>query len=150
MLRLEGARPINLPPETVWPKLRDASFLVQCIPDATVTGTPTQDQAACTVRPGVSFVRGSLDVVLEIAEAIEGKSLRWLQTSKGIGSSAEVESRLGVEASGSGALITWIAEITRLGGLLKAVPTGLIRGAAHKVIEDVWQGIEKKLKEGYH
>ncbi len=35
--------------------------------------------------------------------------------------------------------------MTQLGGLLKMVPSGLIRGAAQKVIEDVWDGIAKKL-----
>jgi len=41
--------------------------------------------------------------------------------------------------------VSWTAEVTQLGGLLKMVPAGLIRGAAHKVIEDVWDGVAKKL-----
>jgi carbon monoxide dehydrogenase subunit G len=35
--------------------------------------------------------------------------------------------------------------VMELGGLLKMVPSGLVRGAAHKVIEDVWNGIAKAL-----
>jgi hypothetical protein len=35
--------------------------------------------------------------------------------------------------------------VKNLGGLLKMVPGGLIRGSANKVIEDVWTGVAQKL-----
>ena len=34
----------------------------------------------------------------------------------------------------------------RLGGLLKLLPKGLIRGSAQKIIDDAWNLIEAKLK----
>ena len=42
----------------------------------------------------------------------------------------------------------WRAEVKSLGGLLKMVPSGLIRGAAQKVIEDVWNGVADQVKMG--
>ena len=36
----------------------------------------------------------------------------------------------------------------RHGDLLKMVPAGLIRGAAQKAIDDLWGGIEQKLRGG--
>ena len=56
-----------------------------------------------------------------------------------------VESTLRLSADGPNTKVGWTAEVTQLGGLLKMVPYGLIRGAAHKVIEDVWDGIAEKL-----
>jgi carbon monoxide dehydrogenase subunit G len=46
----------------------------------------------------------------------------------------------------TGTHVHWKAEIKNLGGLLKAIPSGLIRGAAQKISADVWAEIEKRLK----
>ena len=73
-------------------EIRDAAFLVNCIPDATVEGTPDKDHARCSVRPSLSFVRGNLDLALTVTEAVEPTSVKILGVSKGIGSGSEVES----------------------------------------------------------
>ncbi len=146
-LRFEGDRTLPLPPERAWSRLRDAAFLVHCIPDATVQGQPERDCAQCTVRPGLSFARGNLDVTLRILDAQEPTAVTFAVSSKGVGSTSEVESRLTLTGTADGTQVHWAADVTQLGGLLKMVPTGLIRGAAQKVIEDVWTSIEKRLRE---
>jgi carbon monoxide dehydrogenase subunit G len=148
MLHFEGDRDFPLSPLDLWSKLRDAGFLVTCIPDATVQGEPRPDKAMCSVRPGFAFVSGTLDTTVEILEAKEPSDLRYLLTSKGIGSSSEVETVLRIAGTDSGSRVHWTADVKRLGGLLKVVPSGLIRGAAQKVIEDVWQGIQGKVVGG--
>jgi carbon monoxide dehydrogenase subunit G len=142
----EGDREFSAELRNVWTKLRDARWLVQCIPDSSPGEAGEMDRATCSVRPGFAFVRGSLDVVLELQEVVEGRSLRFLITSKGIGSSADVETTLTFASHESGTRVHWKAEIKRLGGLLKAVPAGLIRGAAQKVIEDVWTSVAERMK----
>lgn len=144
-LRFEGDRRFSLPPEQLWPKLRDAAFLVHCIPDATVQGVPLRDRAQCTVRPGFAFARGALDVTIQILDSQEPGRVKFSLHSKGVGSSSEVESALELTATDGGSLVHWVAEVKQLGGLLKMVPSGLIRGAAQKVIEDVWNGITTKI-----
>ena len=145
MLHFEGERDFPLSPSELWAKLRDARFLVTCIPDATIKGEPQRDKAVCTVRPGFAFVGGTLDTTIEILAGNEPTNLRFLLSSKGIGTSSEVESTLTISAAGIGSHVHWVAEVTRLGGLLKAVPSGLISGAARKTIDDVWAGIGQKL-----
>ena len=145
-LRFEGDRQFSLPPAQLWPKLRDAAFLVHCIPDARVLAQPERDRAQCNVRPGFSFARGNLDVTINILDSQEPVNVRFALVSKGVGSSSEVESALTLTADDGGSAVHWIAEVKQLGGLLKMVPNGLIRGAAQKVIEDVWNGIAAKLK----
>ena len=66
-------------------------------------------------------------------------------SSKGIGTSSEVETTLTIVETEIGSRVRWAADVKRLGGLLKAVPSGLISGAAQKTIEDVWAGIGKRL-----
>lgn len=145
-LRFEGDRTFALPPAQLWSRLRDAAFLVHCIPDAAVEGQPQRDRAQCTVRPGLSFVRGNLDVVVQILEAREPATVKFALSSKGVGNSSEVESDLTLTPLNGGTQVHWAAEVKQLGGLLKMAPSGLIRGAAHKVIEDVWTGIAARLQ----
>jgi uncharacterized protein len=145
MLRFEGDRDFPQPPEEVWGKLSDARFLVQCIPDVDSVKKVESDRAELVLRPGFAFVRGTLEVTLEVAEKVAPSSAKVLVHGKGIGSSSEVESTLALAGQGGGTRVHWVAEVKSLGGLLKMVPGGLIRGAAQKVIDDVWRSVEAKL-----
>ncbi len=146
MQPFEGERIIPLPPEQLWPKLRDAAFLAQCIPEGTPHERGTRDRAGLTVRPGFSFMRGSLDVTIEVIGGEEPTSINYSQKSQGIGSSSDVETMLTLSPCEQGTKLQWRSEVKSLGGLLKMMPAGLIRGAAHKVIEDAWNGVAEKLQ----
>ena len=145
MQPFEGERIFALPPDQLWPKLRDAAFLATCIPDGTAHEGGTRDQAICTVHPGFSFMRGSLEVTIRVLGGVEPTTLKYAQESKGIGSSSEVETSLTLSACEQGTKIQWRSEVKNLGGLLKALPSGLVRGAAQKVIEDGWKGVAEKV-----
>jgi carbon monoxide dehydrogenase subunit G len=148
MLTFEGDRDFPLAPAPLWAKLRDASFLVECIPDGTVKGTPQRDEAQCSVKPGIAFLGGTMDVKIQIPEAVEPASVRILLSSKGIGTSSEVTVNLAIAAQGEASRIHYRAELAKLGGLLRAVPSGLIRGAAQKIIDEVWENVGRKLASG--
>ena len=147
MQSFEGERIFALPPEQLWPKLRDAALLATCIPDATPHEGATRDQAVCTVRPGFSFMRGSLDVTIHVLGGEKPTTLKYSQHSKGIGSSSEVETSLTLSACEQGTKVQWRSEVKSMGGLLKALPSGLVRGAAQKVIEDGWAGVAAKFAQ---
>ena len=144
-LHFEGERRLALPLEQVWPKLRDAGFLVTCIPDATIVGQPTLDHAQCTVKPNLTFVRSNLEVTIQILAAQEPNALTFGLLSRGVGSSSDVQAKLALAPDGGGTHVRWAADVLQLGGLLKMVPAGLIRGAAQKAIDDLWTGIERRL-----
>src|SRR5262249_18721616 len=139
-----GDREIAKTPAEVWPRLSDARFLVKCIPDAEITGEPTPSKATCKVRPGLSFVRGTLVVTLQVEEAVDPSSVRLSLDSKGIGASSMVEANWAITGHEWGSRVHWTADVKSLGGLLKLVPQGLIRGAAQSVIHDVWAQVEKE------
>ncbi|OAI53565.1 hypothetical protein AYO44_04005 [Planctomycetaceae bacterium SCGC AG-212-F19] len=148
MLHFEDDTNFSQPPGFVWAKLADIKFLVTCIPDLE-SATPRDDgSAVCIIRPGFSFVRGTLDVTMQIVEAVENKLLRIQAHGKGIGSSNDVELALHFAERDGGTRIHWTADITHLGGLLKALPQGLLKGAAQKVIGDVWERVKVKMGEG--
>ena len=144
-MNFQGERLFSLPIDTLYARLSNAAFLVDCIPDASPVGAANADVAQCAVRPGFSFARGSLDVAITVQSRQPTTSVAFLLTSKGIGSSADVSAALTLSSADDKTKVAWTASIVKLGGLLKAVPSGLIRGAAQKVIDDVWAGIEAKL-----
>jgi carbon monoxide dehydrogenase subunit G len=146
-MQFQGERAFPLPADVLFARLADATFLMNCIPDASPTGATNADLAECSVRPGFSFVRGSLDVAVHMQSRQPPANMKCLVTSKGIGSSADVEAVLAFASMESTTKVAWTATIVKLGGLLKAIPAGLIRGAAQKVIDDVWAGVDAKLAE---
>ena len=147
-MKFEGDQDFTQEPSVLWNKLRSAAFLVECIPDSTVEGQPTRDQAKCSVHPGLSFIRGSMDVNVKILEAVEPTLLKVGLASKGIGSGSDVEATLNFAAQDKGCRVHWHAEIKSMSGLMKMIPSGLIKGAAQKVIEDLLGNVKQKLAAG--
>jgi carbon monoxide dehydrogenase subunit G len=147
MIRFEGDKDFPLPPDALWPRLTDARFLVSCLPDVESTPELAADHAVLVLRPGLAFMRGTLHTELRIVDPVHPTSARLLLDSKGIGSSSKVEATLKVAGQGGGSRVHWEAEIKELGGLLKLISGGLIRGAAQKVLNDVLAAAEAKLKD---
>jgi carbon monoxide dehydrogenase subunit G len=145
MVRFEGEKDFTQPPAELWAKLTDARFLVQCIPDVESVAEQGSDRATLVLRPGFAFVRGALDVTLRVVDAVAPSSARYVVASKGIGSTADVEATIALAPQATGTHVRWTAEVKTLGGLLKMVPAGLIRGAAQKVVYDAWAAVETKL-----
>lgn len=144
MLRFEGNREFAQRAEELFAKLTDARFLVTCVPDVETISEVQADHASVVVRPGLSFVRGTLQLDARVTEASAPTSARIEVKTKGIGSNSTVEAQLTFTPQETGTRIHWLAEVKELGGLLKMVPSGLIRGAADKVINDVWTRIESQ------
>jgi carbon monoxide dehydrogenase subunit G len=145
MVRFEGEKDFPQAPAELWAKLTDARFLVRCLPDVESVREQEADHAALVLRPGFAFVRGTLDVTLRVVDAVAPSAARYVIASKGIGSSADVEATVALAPEGTGTHVRWTAEVKTLGGLLKMVPAGLIRGAAQKVVSDAWAAVEAKL-----
>lgn len=145
MIRFDGDRQFAMGPEALFAKLTDARFLVTCIPDVETLVRVEPTEASLVLRPGFSFVRGQLEVTLSVANAIPNTSALVVLASKGIGSSSKVEATLTFIPVENGTRVHWVAEVKELGGLLKMVPAGLIRGAAERVIQDVWARVDSAL-----
>ena len=92
-------------------------------------------------------MRGTLEVSLRVVEAVPHTSARLQVHSKGIGSTSDVEAQLTFAPRDSGTRVHWTVEIKSLGGLLKAVPQGLIKASAQKVIADAWAAVEAQLAQ---
>ncbi|MBV9123711.1 MAG: SRPBCC family protein [Planctomycetes bacterium] len=147
MLHFEGDKDFAIPPAALWPKLSDARFLIQCIPEIQSVSRAEADAAVFKIRPGLSFVPGTLTVELRLVPNVADQAVGVWTRSKGIGSSADVVAGFSLAPLDQGTRVHWTTEIQALGGLLKAVPQGLIQAAAQKVIVDLWSGIAARAQE---
>jgi carbon monoxide dehydrogenase subunit G len=145
MLRFEGTKDFTRAAAEVWGKLTDARFVVGCIPDVDTVKQVDADSAVCVVRPGFAFVRGTIELTLRIVERVPDRSARLLVQGKSIGSGSEVEAGFELSPKESGSQMKWTAEVKSLTGLLKAVPQGLIKAAAQKIINDGWTALEARI-----
>src|SRR5262245_27829084 len=146
MLRFEGDRVFDLPSAELFAKLTDAQFLAKCVPDVEKVTAVDARQASLILRPGFAFVRGTLEVNMEVVDVAAPSAARVLLLSKAIGGSADVAAALAFAPEGAGTKVHWVAEVKSLGGLLKLVPRGLIRGAAEKVVNDAWDRVTRQLQ----
>jgi carbon monoxide dehydrogenase subunit G len=146
IMQFDGEKEFALPPKDVFAKLSDAHFLVECVPGKETVSHVEPHKAVFTQRPGFAFVRGTLEVTIVVKETTPDTRILCSLVSKGVGSTSDVETVITLTPKGDGTHVHWKAEVKSLGGLLKMVPGGLIRGAAQKVIADMWHEIEKRLK----
>ena len=145
MLRLSGEEQFDRSPDDLWPVLTKPEFLCQCFPGVDRTVRADDRSAAVIVRPGFSFIRGTLEVAFEFVESHPPSTATVKIHIKGIGSSAELETRLQLLPTEGGTRVSWTSEARELGGLLKAVSHGLLQAAAQKVAGDTWTAIGKQL-----
>jgi carbon monoxide dehydrogenase subunit G len=146
MLHFEGQKQFLQTAAELVSKFSDARFLVSCVPDVVSVTATSATEASCVLRPGLSFVRGTLEVAMRVAESAQDQPVTISLHSKGIGSSSDVEAVLRFTPTDVGTTVDWTADVKQLGGLLKAVPQGLIQAAANKVINDAWNSVEAKLR----
>ncbi len=145
MFQLAGEEQFSHLQDTIWDRLIDPEFLARTIPDVHSIEEIQTDRLVCKVRPGFSFIKGTLKITINIFVEQPRESARMRIESKGIGSSAVVETAVELSTSDPGTLLAWSAEVTELGGLLKPVGRTLIGAAAKKVITDGWAGFRNRL-----
>lgn len=145
MLQFEGTEDLSRPLSEVWPELSEAGRLVEFVPDRESLRSAGADEAECVVKPGFSFMSGTLDMTIRVLERKPQDEARVLFHSKGIGATSDVEVLIRLEPHGDGTRVRWNAEVKQLTGLLKLLPQGLIRAAARKVVNDVWAGVRTRM-----
>src|SRR5439155_9390942 len=110
MMHFEGDTELPLPPARAWQKLSDARFLVQSVPNVESVAQSEADKAVCTIRPGFAFVRGTLELTVQVVESVHDSSVRLLVHTKGVGSTSDVEATLLMTPEENGTRVHWIAE----------------------------------------
>ena len=135
------------PPETLYALLTDLDALSATIPDLVSSERVDERTLKCVVRPGFSFLRGTMKLSIALGETNPPNTAAMTVSAQGIGVSMDVASRLNVSPDGDGSRLVWTARIEQLKGLISAVSPGLIQAAADQVIRHAWSQVRKQLGE---
>ena len=142
-----GEESFAAPPNRLFGVLTDFEMLAATIPDLVTSERPDAQTLQCVVKPRFSFLRATLRLTISLTDLDPPRSATMHVAGQGIGVSVEVTSSLNIEPVGSGSRLRWTARLDKTGGLLATIPTGLIQGAADKVIRQGWQKVRERLGE---
>jgi carbon monoxide dehydrogenase subunit G len=138
-----GEESFTSPPERVFNVLTDFDQITRTIPDLVSSERVDASTLKCVVRPGFSFLRGTLKLTIRLADvqppaAAQPGNARMTVDASGIGMSMRVESQLRVEPAGSGSKLVWTSTVAEAKGLIASVSPALLRAAADNVIRHAW------------
>jgi carbon monoxide dehydrogenase subunit G len=146
-LEFGGEETFRAEPARLFKTLTEPEQLARTIPDLVTSECVDQRTLRATVRPGFSFLRGTLKLVITVEEAQSPESATMRVAAQGIGLSMRILSRLTIAPEGAGSRLTWRAEVEELKGLAAALSPGLIQGAADHVIRHAWKQVRTQLGE---
>lgn len=145
-IEIAGSEVFDAPPEKVFDTVTDLDRMKALIPDLVSAEKDADGTLRCVVRPGFSFIRGTLKTAIRIVEATRPSSAVMRVSSAGIGLGMELEARLTLSTDPSGTRMDWSGRVLERKGLIAAVSPGLIRGAAEKTVRDGWEKLRAMLK----
>jgi carbon monoxide dehydrogenase subunit G len=144
-LTFGGNETFSAPPEQVFAALTDLDRLPRLIPEL-VSAEKVDDRTLnCVVRPGFSFLRGTLRMMISIIDMNAPKTASMKVSATGIGAQIEVASALEITPTDSGSALNWSASVTELKGLVATISRPLIAAAADQVIRNSWQRLRAEL-----
>lgn len=149
LIHLEGTEHFALANEPLWERLTDLSFVVQCMPDLDKVVLTEPQRIVFRVRPGFTFIRGTLEITLSLIDARRPDQARMKIVSKGVGSGVTLEASVVLADAASQTdgqtCLAWTADVLELQGLLKPVGKSLIAAAARQVIAAAFERLRAEL-----
>jgi carbon monoxide dehydrogenase subunit G len=145
-----GQETFVAPPQRVFDVLTDLDALPSAMPGLVSSEKVDDRTLSAVVRPGFSFMTGQIRLTLTVPEARPPKFALMRVAAASIGFGMNIESKLNlspIEESRS-TLLAWEARVYDMKGLITAVPAGLIRAAADKVITDGWKSLRAGIEGG--
>ncbi len=140
-----GEEQFDVPPERLYAVLTDLDAMAATIPDLVSAEKVDKRTLKCVVRPGFSFLRGTMRLTIELGECLPPQSATMCVTAQGIGVGMHVVSQLEIVPEDAGSRLKWTARIDERKGLIAAVSPGLITAAADQVIRHAWMAVRGKV-----
>lgn len=134
-------------PEKLFALLTDLDAMTATIPDLVSSEKVDERTMKCVVRPGFSFLRGTMRLTITLGDATKPERASMRVAAQGIGLGMNVLSDLLISPESSGSRLDWTAKITEVKGLISAVSPSLIKAAADQIIRHAWGQVRKQLGE---
>lgn len=147
VMEFGGEERFDASPERLFAVMTDLDALPEAIPDLQSHERVDDRTLRCVIRPGFSFLRGTMKVTIQLAELSPPREALTNVTAQGIGTSLKMVSRMWIDpADGAGAKLRWEAQILELRGLVSAISPTLLKAAADQVIRHTWDRVRGRLE----
>lgn len=134
-------------PRRLYDLLTDLDSLAASIPDLVSAERTGEHSLKCVVRPGFSFLRGTMKLAISLADLVPPKSATMQVAAQGIGVGMRLASNLAIEPEGTGSRLFWTGRIEEMTGLITSVSPALVSAAAQRTIRHAWQQVRQRLGE---
>jgi carbon monoxide dehydrogenase subunit G len=147
-MHLEGHFTANASQADVYAFLTDPARVSRYMPDVKDVAIDDPDHFTVTARVGVSHIKGSMVMKLEIRDRQPPMSTTVVGTGTGLGSVVDLLTSFSLEAAGDQTLVTWKGDMAISGRLAAFGPQGLLDRIARKNIDTFIEGICRGLEDG--
>jgi carbon monoxide dehydrogenase subunit G len=142
-----GEERFAAPPERLFGLLTDLDTLAASIPDLISAERPDARTLKCVVRPGFSFLRGTLKLSIEVGDLQPVSAATMRISAQGIGVALRLSSSFEISDADGGSLLKWQARIDQMTGLISTISPALVRAAAEQTVRHAWQQVRSRLGE---
>lgn len=142
---MHGEEIFNAPVAKVFAQVSDLDALAAMIPDLQSSEKVDARTLKCVVRPGFSFIRGTMKLNIVLTEVQADTTVKMEVKSSGIGLSMEIESTLELSPLDGKTILRWTTQVTSRTGLISLVGASLIQGAAEKTIKEGWEKLRSRV-----
>lgn len=141
-----GEETFKAVPAKVFGVVTNLDSLARAVPGLVSSEKLDANSVKCVVKPGLSFIGGSVKATLSIAESSPPGRAVIRVLSSGIGMTLNIDATLAISGGPGETRLSWSAQVTAMTGLVKAAPAALVRAAADKVIRDGWAALRMEIE----
>jgi carbon monoxide dehydrogenase subunit G len=146
-MHYQGSFEVSASPEKVYAFVTDPKKITTIFPDASDIRVVDENNFSAKVKVGMSFIRGTLDVKMNMVEKKPGEFAKLKARGTGMSSSVDLESSFTLEGGkAGGTVISWVAD-AKISGMMASVGSRLMDSAAEKYVTQIVTALKKKLSD---
>jgi carbon monoxide dehydrogenase subunit G len=144
-IRMSGEFEARKPPQEVYDFLTDADKFAPLLPDYQGHSKQADGSFLVKVRVGISYIRGTAEVRLRLAEAARPQRALYAGSGKAPGGSVELKAGFDLApGEGGGTRVAWQGEAEVHGGLA-SMAGGMLEPLGKKNVQKLIDGLQQAL-----
>ena len=145
-MHYDGSFEVPVPKQKVYDFVMDPAKITSIFPDVQDVKVIDEKKFTLKSKVGISFIKGMMDVKMNIAERNPPTFARMKAKGNGLSSSVELDNTFTMEDApgGSGTVVKWAAD-AKIAGLMASVGSRLIDAAAQKYVAEIIGSLKEKL-----
>lgn len=144
-MHYEGSFEVSASREEVYGFVTDPKRVTTIFPDVQSVKVIDEDNFTLKAKIGLSFIRGMMDVKLNMVEKKKPDFAKLKARGTGLGSSVDLESTFALhESKSGGTVVNWGAD-AKISGMMASIGSRLIDSQADKYVKQIIASLQKKL-----